>query len=657
MTAALALAFAAGTVATVNPCGFALLPAYLTRRLATGTGDSRPVALARALLVGVATTGGFVAVFAVVGSAIALGARFLTAALPWAGLAIGVALAAAGVSVLAGRHIGLRLPILGRHRRGGLRGDVLFGVGYGTASLSCALPVFLAATGSALTGGLATSVLAFAAYAAGMGAVLTGLALAAALAREELARALRRTLPYVERASGGLLVLAGGYVVYYWTFALRGGARAPIDGGGAISSRLGGWLSSPAAQMLAAALLAAVGAVALGSALRRPRPRLRLLLHGRVGWLAAALLVPAALAGTALALAGGRGGAVLDRGQLRGFVEPSVPAPPFALANQDGRVVRLAALRGRPVVIAFVYSHCRDICPLTAARVRAAQRLLGTDSGKVAWLAVSVDPGTDTAASVRAFSRRYGLLDRWGYLFRPRRRVLATLRAYGIQPQLTERSAAQAPFQQHSAYISLLDDEGRRVESFTGQTLSAADLAHDLRLLLAAAGLAPRPPARMQAGRQAAPIANGRSVAAARPQASIRNGVLSLSGSDLASGRLVRLDAYPGRPVVIDVWASWCAGCAAEAPALAAFARAHPEAQVVGVDVEDTQAAGRAFIRRFGLPYPSVFDAAGATTIPLQVKGLPTTIFLDRAHRVAARIVGETDRAGFEHGLQTAASR
>ncbi len=654
MTGALVLAFAAGTVATVNPCGFALLPAYLGRRLAAEGGErARGRAVAGALLVGAATTGGFVVVFALVGTGIALGARFLTAALPWAGLAIGLALAAAGLAVLAGKHIGIRLPLPGGHARPGLRGDLVFGIGYGTASLSCALPVFLVATGTALTGGLAVSVLAFCAYAAGMGAVLTALALAAALAREGLARTLRRTLPYVERASGALLVLAGGYVVYYWAFALRGGARGPIDAGAAVSSRLGGWLAAADAQLAAAVLVAALATLVLATLMWRLW--LRRLSNVRVGWVVGALLVPAALSGAAFALAD-RGGvrAPLERSQLRGFLEPSVAAPPFALTDQNRRVVQLAALRGRPVVLAFVYSHCREICPLTAERIRSAQRLLSADSGKVAWLAVSVDPRSDTAASVRAFSRRHGLLGRWRYLFRPRRRVLATLKAYGIQPQLTEQSSVQAPFQQHGAYISLLDGAGRRVESFTGQTLTAVDLAHDLRLLLASSGLAPQslsiPPAKPRA------VVSGkaRPVPLSRPQASLRGGVLSLSGSDLASGRPIRLDAYRGKPVVVNVWASWCAGCAAEAPALAAFARAHPEAELIGVDVEDTQSAGRAFVRRFALPYPSVFDAAGATTIALEVKGLPTTIFLDRDHRVVTRIVGESDRAGFERGLRGA---
>ena len=104
-------AFVAGTIATVNPCGFALLPAYLARRIGTEDGAGRGAdAVARALLVGAVTTVGFMVVFGTIGAGIGLGARELIHALPWAGVTIGAALMVAGAAVLSGRHIGLRLP-------------------------------------------------------------------------------------------------------------------------------------------------------------------------------------------------------------------------------------------------------------------------------------------------------------------------------------------------------------------------------------------------------------------------------------------------------------------------------------------------------------------------------------------------------------------
>lgn len=280
MTGTLGLAFAAGAVATVNPCGFALLPAYLARRLGSDDGRTGGEALARALAVGAVTSVGFLLVFATLGTAIALGAHFLTGVVPWAGLAIGVALALAGLAVLAGRRLGLRLPDARvRFPLGGLRGDLVFGVGYGTASLSCTLPVFLAAVGTAVTGSLAGSVLDFVAYAAGMGTVLGALALAAALSRSGLTLALRRVVPYVNRLSGLLLLIAGAYVVYYWSFFLLPGAdsrtrgRSLIDGGGRLSSTIATWLGSTTGTTAATATLALLALLALWALRRRLLPR------------------------------------------------------------------------------------------------------------------------------------------------------------------------------------------------------------------------------------------------------------------------------------------------------------------------------------------------------------------------------------------------
>ncbi len=261
----------------MNPCGFALLPAYLARRLGSdGDGRGGAEAVGRALLVGAATTVGFMVVFGTIGGAISLGARQLIHALPWAGLTIGIALVVAGAAVLSGRHLAVRLPGIGSGAgRGGLRGDLLFGIGYGTASCSCTLPIFLAATGTAVTGSVAGSALSFVAYAAGMGTILTALAVAAALSQKGLALALRRVVPYVSRASGALLLLAGAYVVYYWGFFLLPGSdartsgRSLIDRGGLLSSRAATWLGSDTGKTVAVALLAVLAALVLWALWRR----------------------------------------------------------------------------------------------------------------------------------------------------------------------------------------------------------------------------------------------------------------------------------------------------------------------------------------------------------------------------------------------------
>jgi len=130
----------------------------------------------------------------------------------------------------------------------------------------------------------------------------------------------------------------------------------------------------------------------------------------------------------------------------------------------------------------------------------------------------------------------------------------------------------------------------------------------------------------------------------------------ALSGTDPVTGKRVDLADFRGRPVVINIWASWCPGCIAEARDLAEFARKHPEAQVLGIDTQDTQGEARAFYARWGWTHPSIFDPDGSLAARLALQGLPSTYFLNERHEIVARIVGEADLAGFEEGLRQATS-
>lgn len=141
---------------------------------------------------------------------------------------------------------------------------------------------------------------------------------------------------------------------------------------------------------------------------------------------------------------------------------------------------------------------------------------------------------------------------------------------------------------------------------------------------------------------------------AGSPVAKSSGSALELSGTDPVTGKPVSLAAFAGKPVVLNLWASWCTGCAAEAEALAEFARTHPEVQVVGIDIQDTTSGAKAFYQRYGWRHPSIFDPDGRLAAQLGLQALPTTVFLDRRHRVAARIAGETNLAGFNAGLQRA---
>ena len=134
-------------------------------------------------------------------------------------------------------------------------------------------------------------------------------------------------------------------------------------------------------------------------------------------------------------------------------------------------------------------------------------------------------------------------------------------------------------------------------------------------------------------------------------------GAPSLHGRDPITGKEVNLAQFAGRPVVLNVWASWCTGCNQEAADLRRFAASHPGAQVLGVDTQDTSGGARAFYRKWHWRHPSIADASGSLSAQLAVTGLPTTYFLNRQHRVVGKIVGAGNLAEFEQGLRLALRR
>jgi cytochrome c-type biogenesis protein len=216
-------AFAAGMAASVNPCGFFLLPSYVAFYLQT-QGQASPAAprwmrVGRALVVGGTATLGFVTAFGGVGSAVALGGRGVLLLFPYGGLVIGAALVGLGVwLLLSQKTLGVgwagRAMITPRRTLGNV---FLFGVAYAVASLSCTLPIFLVVVGSALaTRGIWVAIAQFLTYALGMGTVLVLLTVSTALFREAVARWLRGAVPLVHRLSALFLIGAGGYLLYYW---------------------------------------------------------------------------------------------------------------------------------------------------------------------------------------------------------------------------------------------------------------------------------------------------------------------------------------------------------------------------------------------------------------------------------------------------------
>lgn len=131
---------------------------------------------------------------------------------------------------------------------------------------------------------------------------------------------------------------------------------------------------------------------------------------------------------------------------------------------------------------------------------------------------------------------------------------------------------------------------------------------------------------------------------------------LRLQGRDVLTGKPAGLAAYAGRPVVVNFWSSSCGACFADALALARFERTHPAAAVLGVDVADSTAGARSLYRRVGWRHPSIADPSGRIAARLRLETLPTTLFLDRRHRVVERVNGQTTAAGLAAGYRRAST-
>ncbi|WP_219419022.1 cytochrome c biogenesis CcdA family protein [Pseudonocardia nigra] len=221
-TATLAFALVAGAVAAFNPCGFALLPAYLGLLVAEAPGGRR-AALLRAARFAAGMTLGFVAVFGLAGAAIVPLALSMERYLPVVTVVMGLLLVGLGGWLLTGRHLGV--PGLAGHGtapNAGWWSQFGYGVSFALASLSCTIAPFLAVTAGALTvGGALAVTLALLAYAAGMGIVVLALAVAVAAARTSAVSRMRRAGAVIGRISGVLLMLAGGYVAWYGWFEIR----------------------------------------------------------------------------------------------------------------------------------------------------------------------------------------------------------------------------------------------------------------------------------------------------------------------------------------------------------------------------------------------------------------------------------------------------
>ena len=267
------LAFGAGLVAALNPCGFAMLPAYLAL-VVQGENVGRRAAVGRAVTATAAMALGFLTVFGGFGILTVSAASTVQRYLPYVTVVIGITLVALGIWLLAGREIKVRIGLARGARwapTARLGSMFSYGISYAVASLSCTVGPFLAVTAAALRGGSVLGATAvYVVYAGGFTLVVGVLAVAAALASSAVVDRMRRIVPYVNRISGALLLVVGIYVGYYGLYEIRlftgnGNPQDPvIAAAGRVQGAIAGWVHQhgawPWLVVLAVLTLAALGA-------------------------------------------------------------------------------------------------------------------------------------------------------------------------------------------------------------------------------------------------------------------------------------------------------------------------------------------------------------------------------------------------------------
>jgi protein SCO1 len=168
---------------------------------------------------------------------------------------------------------------------------------------------------------------------------------------------------------------------------------------------------------------------------------------------------------------------------LQGTDLGSSPTQNFRLTDQFGKQVSLSDFKGKPVVLTFLYTHCPDVCPLTAEKLHTVMQNLGSNAQNVAVLAVSLDPKGDTPASVLNFSQVHKMLNYWHYLMGTHGQLSQVWNYYGLSAQPTTPTSTSPGTVMHNTALYVIDKLGReRVlipDDFTPDQLTT-----DLKVLL-----------------------------------------------------------------------------------------------------------------------------------------------------------------------------
>jgi protein SCO1 len=157
---------------------------------------------------------------------------------------------------------------------------------------------------------------------------------------------------------------------------------------------------------------------------------------------------------------------------------PARQAPPIELTDQYGKKVDLAKLKGHSVLVAFLYTHCTDLCPIVAGKVHTAYAKL-PQGARPLFLAVSVDPAHDTPGSAAAFNKRHRTTGEIDWLLGSQTELEKVWKAWGVKP---EHNANDPEEIEHNAEIFAIDPQGQ-IRALYPPSFKPAELAVGTRTL------------------------------------------------------------------------------------------------------------------------------------------------------------------------------
>ncbi len=162
----------------------------------------------------------------------------------------------------------------------------------------------------------------------------------------------------------------------------------------------------------------------------------------------------------------------------RKVVKTSVPD--FTLINQDGKDFRFASLRGKVVLVTFVYTTCPDLCPLLTAKfAQIQQKLKGEKKSGYFLLSITTDPDTDKPSVLRAYGTRYGAdLNSWAFVTGDKKKLSKVWNGFGLKVKKLSNGQVQ-----HIGLTVLIDREGRRRVNYFGDKWQEKEVLKDMRAL------------------------------------------------------------------------------------------------------------------------------------------------------------------------------